>query len=90
MSLVFVYNVVKISHWSEAKTTFCATTLNIEISMLLSFRGTLCVGVLPKILVIFSSMKTSMHVGEARHTPSIPAPRNYVYKHVYIYFFAAG
>ena len=27
---------------------------------------------------------------EARRTPSISAPRNYVYKHVYIYFSAAG
>ena len=26
----------------------------------------------------------------ARRTPSISAPRNYVYKHVYIYFLAAG
>ena len=26
----------------------------------------------------------------ARRTPSISAPRNYVYKHVYIYFSAAG
>ena len=27
---------------------------------------------------------------KARRTPSISAPRNYVYKHVYIYFLAAG
>ena len=27
---------------------------------------------------------------EAHRTPSISAPRNYVYKHVYVYFLAVG
>ena len=30
------------------------------------------------------------HLCTARRTPSISAPRNYVYKHVYIYFLVAG
>ena len=35
-------------------------------------------------------MPLFMFLGKARRTPSISAPRNYVYKHVYIYFLAAG
>ena len=34
-------------------------------------------------------MKGELYNFKARRTPSISAPRNYVYKHVYIYFLAA-